>query len=193
MELFDKLGDTIVSVSKDATQKAKDISDRARIRMEIRSKQDYLNKLYLEIGKIYYDAHKDDEEKEFKEQMLLAKDALEVIEELNQQLGQIKGMVRCAVCGQDMSMEADYCSKCGSKLVKPEKETVDESFDTDESSAEEGTDVQNKDDVQDETVGAADEIVSETPDSEADSLSGEETTADTEAVVLNKEQSSDLF
>ena len=27
MELFDKLGDTIVSVSKDATQKAKDLSD----------------------------------------------------------------------------------------------------------------------------------------------------------------------
>ena len=51
MELFDKLGDTIVSVSKDATQKAKNISELARIRMEIRSKQDYLNKLFLEIGK----------------------------------------------------------------------------------------------------------------------------------------------
>lgn len=121
MELFDKLGDTIVSVSKDATQKAKDISELARIRMEIRSKQDYLNKLFLEIGKIYYDAHKDDEEKEFKEQMLLVKDAQEVLEELNQQLGQIKGMVKCNACGQDMPMEAEYCSKCGTKLVKPKK------------------------------------------------------------------------
>ena len=84
--------------------------------MEIRSKQDYLNKLFLEIGKIYYDAHKDDEEKEFKEQMLLVKDAQEVLEELNQQLGQIKGMVKCNACGQDMPMEAEYCSKCGTKL-----------------------------------------------------------------------------
>ena len=49
MELFDKIGDTIVSVSKDATQKAKDISELARIRMELRAKQDYLNKLFLEI------------------------------------------------------------------------------------------------------------------------------------------------
>ena len=128
MELFDKLGDTIVSVSKDATQKAKDISELARIRMEIRSKQDYLNKLFLEIGKIYYDAHKDDEEKEFKEQMLLVKDAQEVIEELKQQLGQIKGMVKCTECGQDMPMEADYCSKCGTKLVKPKKEDDEDIF-----------------------------------------------------------------
>ena len=138
MELFDKLGDTIVSVSKDATQKAKDISDLARIRMEIRSKQDYLNKLFLEIGRIYYDAHKDDEEKEFKEEMLLVKDAQEALEELKQQLGQIKGMVKCTECGNDMPMEADYCSKCGTKLVKPKKEEdVEDIFEQeDESEAE---------------------------------------------------------
>ena len=139
MELFDKLGDTIVSVSKDATQKAKDISDLARIRMEICSKQDYLNKLFLEIGKIYYDAHKDDEEKEFKEQMLLIKDVQEVLEELNQQSGQIKGMVKCIACGKEMPMDADFCSKCGTKLVKPEpekEEKEDVVFETEEAASE---------------------------------------------------------
>lgn len=124
MELFDKIGDTIVSVSKDATQKAKDISELARIRMELRAKQDYLNKLFLEIGKIYYEAHQDDEEKEFKEQMLLVKDAQEVIEELKQQLGQIKGMVACVECGQEMPIDACYCSSCGAKLVKPKKKRL---------------------------------------------------------------------
>ena len=136
MELFDKLGDTIISVSKDATQRAKDISELARLRMEIRAKQDYLNKLYVEIGKIYYDAHKEDEEKEFKEQMLLVKDALEVLDELKQQLGQIKGTVKCAACGQDMPVEADYCSKCGTKLVKPKKEEDTEDIFEDEADAE---------------------------------------------------------
>lgn len=137
MELFDKLGDTIVSVSKDATQKAKDISELARIRMDIRAKQDYLNKLFLEIGKLYYDAHKDDEEKEFKEEMLLIKDAQEVLEDLKQQLGQIKGMVKCTECGQDMPMEADYCSRCGSKLVKPKKEDVEDIFEQEDEAATE--------------------------------------------------------
>lgn len=142
MELFDKLGDTIISVSKDATQRAKDLSELARLRMEIRAKQDYLNKLYLEIGKIYYDAHKDDEEKEFKEQMLLIKDALEVLDELKQQLGQIKGTVKCTACGQDMPIEADFCSKCGTKLIKPKKEEEEDLEDIfeDEADAESADD-----------------------------------------------------
>lgn len=142
MELFDKLGDTIISVSKDATQRAKDLSELARLRMEIRAKQDYLNKLYLEIGKIYYDAHKDDEEKEFKEQMLLIKDALEVLDELKQQLDQIKGTVKCTACGQDMPIEADFCSKCGTKLVKPKKEEEEDLEDIfeDEADAESADD-----------------------------------------------------
>ena len=152
MELFDKLGDTIASVSKDATQKAKDISELARIRMEIRSKQDYLNKLFLEIGRIYYDAHKDDEEKEFKEEMLLVKDAQEVLEELRQQLGQIKGMVKCTECGNDMPMEADYCSKCGAKLVKPKKE-------------EEAEDIFEQ---EDEAEAAGEEVGSDSGQAEAD-------------------------
>lgn len=161
MELFDKLGDTIVSVSKDATQKAKDISELARIRMEIRSKQDYLNKLFLEIGKIYYDAHKNDEEKEFKEQMLLVKDAQEVLEELKQQLGQIKGMVKCTECGQDMPIEADYCSKCGTKLVKPKKEDVEDIFEQeDEAEAEVAEDV-SSDSGQAEAVQEESDAVSE--------------------------------
>lgn len=133
MELFDKLGDTIVSVSKDATQKAKDISDLARIRMEIHAKQDYINKLYLEIGKLYYEAHKDDEKKEFEDQMTLLAEAGEALDNLKQQLGQIKGTVRCMQCGQDMPLEADYCSKCGTKLVKPKKE--EESSASEEASA----------------------------------------------------------
>lgn len=163
MELFDKLGDTIVSVSKDATQKAKDISELARIRMEIRSKQDYLNKLFLEIGKIYYDTHKDDEEKEFKEQMLLVKDAQEVLEELNQQLGQIKGMVKCNACGQDMPMEAEYCSKCGTKLVKPKKEEVmSDDLDTEEGASEEHTDTQAGEIVEDDRIKEESETVQET-------------------------------
>lgn len=156
MELFDKLGDTIVSVSKDATQKAKDISELARIRMELRNKQDYLNKLFLEIGKLYYDAHKEDEEKEFKEQMLLVKDAQEVIEELKQQLGQIKGTVQCTGCGQIMPLEADYCSKCGMKLVKPKKEEDTEDIFEEGDEAVEADVVESAADVQAESDAASD-------------------------------------
>lgn len=115
MEILDKIGDTIVSVSKDATQKAKDLSDIARIRMDIRSKNDYINKQYQEIGKAYYEKHKDDESPKY-DQVVLIQEAEEVIDELREQLSQIKGTQRCPQCGQEMDLDADYCSKCGAKL-----------------------------------------------------------------------------
>lgn len=137
MELFDKLSDTIVSVSKDATQKAKNISDIARLRMEIRSKKEYIRKLYTEIGRFYYEAHKDDAEREFDDQMALIKDSLEVLEELHKQLGQIKGTLRCDKCGQDMPIGADYCSKCGAKLDKGIfEEDTDSAFETEQKEAD---------------------------------------------------------
>ena len=122
MELFDKLGDTLVSVTKDATQKAKDISELARISMEIHSKQDYINKLYQEIGRLYFEAHKDDEQQEFEDEITLLKDSQEVLEDLKRQKNQLKGTIKCDNCGQEIPSDADFCSKCGSKLEKTKKE-----------------------------------------------------------------------
>jgi len=45
-----------------------------------------------------------------------------VLADLNRQKNQLKGTIQCTNCGQDMPTEADYCSKCGSKLEKPVKE-----------------------------------------------------------------------
>lgn len=115
MDILDKISDTIVSVSKDATQRAKDLSDIARIRMDIRSKREYINKQYQEIGKAYYGKHKDDESPKY-EQVVLIHEAEEVIDELREQLSQLKGTQRCPQCGQEMDLDADYCSKCGAKL-----------------------------------------------------------------------------
>lgn len=115
MEIIDKIGGTIASVSRDATQKAKDLSEIAKIRMDIHSKQDYIAKLYQEMGKAYYEKHKNDNEPKYG-QVMLIKEAEEVIDELNEQLGVIKGTQKCPECGQEMPLEADYCSKCGVRL-----------------------------------------------------------------------------
>ncbi len=115
MEIIDKISGTIASVSRDATQKAKDLSEIAKIRMDIRSKQDYITKLCQEMGKSYYEKHKNDEEPKYG-QVSLIKEAEEVIEELKEQLNEIKGTQKCPECGQEMPIDADYCSKCGVRL-----------------------------------------------------------------------------
>ena len=41
MAFFDKLGETIVNVGKDATQKAKDLSGVAKLNLDIKAKEDF--------------------------------------------------------------------------------------------------------------------------------------------------------
>ena len=50
MAFFDKLGETIVNVGKDATQKAKDLSGVAKLNLDIKAKEDYVQRQYTELG-----------------------------------------------------------------------------------------------------------------------------------------------
>jgi hypothetical protein len=56
-----------MSAGKDVGQKAKDVSGIAKLKMDIRSKEDFVEKQYAELGKAYYEKHKDEENAETEE------------------------------------------------------------------------------------------------------------------------------
>ncbi len=56
-----------MSAGKDVGQKAKDVSEIAKLKMDIRSKEDFVEKQYAELGKAYYEKHKDEENAETEE------------------------------------------------------------------------------------------------------------------------------
>ena len=49
MEFFDKLSESLVSAGKDVSQKAKDVSEIAKLKLDIKSKEDYVQKQYEEL------------------------------------------------------------------------------------------------------------------------------------------------
>ena len=115
MELFEKIGDTIVSAGKDVTEKAKELSSVAKLKMDIRSKEDFLQKQYAELGKLYYEAHK---EEEVPEQECFASIAqtLGEIQSLKDEILVTQGAVICPQCGAKQPKEHTYCDKCGAHL-----------------------------------------------------------------------------
>ena len=135
MAFFDKLSETLTNASKDVSQKAKDLSGVAKLTMDIHTKEDQVQKLYAQIGKIYFEAHKDDDPAEY-EQMAQIKEMLAAIEDMNKELCELKGTKVCPRCGQEVKAADAYCKSCGAKLeddeiivdavVKeaPEEETV---------------------------------------------------------------------
>jgi rRNA maturation endonuclease Nob1 len=121
MAFLDKLGDTLVSAGKDVGQKAKDLSDTAKLTMDIRSKEDQVQKYYTQLGKQYYEAHSDDESDE---QIAQIKETLAVIEDMKKELLDLKGAKVCPACGREIDAEDAYCKSCGAKL-KDEDIVVD--------------------------------------------------------------------
>lgn len=115
MEFFDKLGETLVTAGRDVSKKAKDLSGTAKLNLDIKAKEDFLQKQYAEVGRLYYEAHKDDAEPVY-EQFESIREAEESIEQMKKDLLDIKGAKKCPKCGAQMPEEAVFCSSCGEKL-----------------------------------------------------------------------------
>lgn len=114
MDFFSKVGATLSSAGKDVTQKARDLTDATRLKMEIKSKEDFIKRQYESIGSKYYEAHKEDDATPFDEIFLITQ-TLSEIEAVKKELASVKGYTKCASCGAELDPQAAYCSKCGAK------------------------------------------------------------------------------
>ena len=115
MDIFNKIGDTIRSTGKDVSQKAKDLSGIAKLKLDIKMKEDFVEKQYAQIGKKYFEDHKDDEILEF-EEIQIIEEAIEAIKKMQLQILDLKGGKECPNCGAFSDEKAEFCSNCGEHL-----------------------------------------------------------------------------
>ena len=115
MSFFDEMKESLVSAGKDVSQKAKEVSGVAKLKLDVKSKEDYVEKQYAELGRTYFDAHKDDEENAENEQFKVIKEALAEIERMKTEILNLQGAAECPNCGARMPQGASFCSSCGAK------------------------------------------------------------------------------
>lgn len=118
MATWDDIKDSLYTAGKDISQKAKDVSGVARLKMDIRAKEDYLEKQYAAIGKAYYESHKDSEDVLEAEaaQFRVIEEALLEISRMQEAILKIQGAVPCPNCHAKMPKGVTYCSSCGAKM-----------------------------------------------------------------------------
>lgn len=116
MDFFDKLGEALTEAGRDVSQKAKDVSEIAKLKMDIKSKEDYVQKQYVTLGTNYYNKHKDDGDSEDAEMFYLIGEALEEIARMKEEVLRIQGAAECPDCGTRVPLDAAFCSNCGKKL-----------------------------------------------------------------------------
>lgn len=126
MSFWENLGETISVKGKEVAGKAKDVTDIVSLKGQITTCENTIIKNYKDIGKAYFEAHKDVEPSEYEEQMTAIRNAQNAIEELEKKIRKIKGAKHCSTCGADVPVDSVYCPKCGAKM---EDEFYDEEED----------------------------------------------------------------
>lgn len=119
MAFFDKLGETISSKSKDVAKKTKDFAEVTSLNSQINSQEDIIRNAYTEIGRAYFEAHRNQTEDPYMQQMQKIFAAQAAIEEKKQRIREIKGVKTCEHCGAEIPLGTTFCGNCGSKVEEP--------------------------------------------------------------------------
>ena len=118
MAFIDQLGKMITNAGQETATKAKNLSSITKLNNTINSLHIEINRLSQELGKAYYERHKNDEVfPEDSERMTAIKNAYAEISKYQEQIDQIKGMGRCPNCGASTPADSVFCSSCGNRLV----------------------------------------------------------------------------
>lgn len=120
MDFFEKLGGTITSKGKQVAQKAKDLAELSKLHGQVSTEEEVIRSAYITIGKLYFDECKDQPEGEYATEVEKINNATERIKKLEQQIHQLRGIINCPSCGEEISVDASFCSSCGVKLEKEE-------------------------------------------------------------------------
>jgi hypothetical protein len=115
MAFLDNLSKKIGSVAEVAADKAKDLSEIAKLNVKIASEQKQIESQYIEIGKLVFDTYKDDPESPVAGQCRKIVASQNVIAECNAKIEQIKGE-NAQQAGAAPQAKARYCSNCGAAI-----------------------------------------------------------------------------
>jgi len=124
MNFFDKVGNAIQTGVKEVSEGAKGMTDIAKMKMEIKSKEDFIERQYIEIGKKVYETEKDADSSAF-EEIFAIKQTLVEIEDLKSEILKTKGYVKCTACGADISPDVKFCPSCGAANVNQKEDTTE--------------------------------------------------------------------
>ena len=120
MAFWNGLGQKASTTTARAVQKAKDMTDISRLNMLISEEQKKIDNIYYQIGKLYVAIHTKDHEEEFDGMFLALEEMNKKIRSYQQEIADIKRVIRCPQCGAEVQMGDSFCSLCGMRMPMPE-------------------------------------------------------------------------
>lgn len=116
MAFFEQLGKKLSDAGQSVVQQTKNFTETTRLNSSVSEAEKKIESLYVTLGKAYYDSHRDDSSAEGSEIIAEITAAFAQIEELKEQINQIKTANKCPSCGAEISAGSAFCKNCGAKL-----------------------------------------------------------------------------
>ncbi len=91
MAFFDKLEQTITETGHSIGRKAKDLAEITKLKNMLHTCEEVIDRQYREIGKAYFEAHKDEEDDLYAQQCKAIRDAQRGAEALQEQIDALRG------------------------------------------------------------------------------------------------------
>lgn len=126
MAFWDNFSQKASETTAKAMQKAKEMSDIAKLNSMISEEETKINNTYYQIGKLYIAMHLHDYEEEFVGMITTIREADEKIKSYKQQLQDIKGVMCCTQCGAEIQAGVAFCSSCGAPMPKVQQTNIED-------------------------------------------------------------------
>lgn len=142
MSIFDNIGVNLTNAGKIVSQKAKNTTEATSLSNKQRKERRNIQTCYSEIGKLYYELHKNDPEPEFEEFVNSIAASETLIEELQTEIDTVRlrepelvtelpsnpnnrsviavtkpSAMVCMQCGRSYPADRSYCPDCGIQLA----------------------------------------------------------------------------
>lgn len=126
MDFFNKLAETLTDTGKVVAQKAKDVAEVSKITSQISVEENRINAAYLSIGKRFYEENAGAVMEAYINDFSVINESKAKIQNLKEQLKQLKGVSRCTQCGGEVPNNFAFCNYCGAKMIveEPKEENV---------------------------------------------------------------------
>lgn len=117
MEIWDDISKKVGDAANAVGRGAEKLTDIAKLKYYIVTKQGKLEKTFESIGSLKYDEFKNGtDNSDVIAELIADADAVSAeLAELRERLGERTGTVRCPACGAKVAKGAAFCQACGAK------------------------------------------------------------------------------
>ena len=116
MAFFEEIGKKITQTGQGAVQKTKNMTEIVKLNGQISDEEKKINQFIAQIGNAYFEKYADQLAPEMLPFINGIKESKSKINDYSEQIKQIKGIVKCAKCGGDVEINAQFCASCGQNM-----------------------------------------------------------------------------